>query len=80
MRSFIAILLVSSVLLTTYSGFAQTQGDLYKSFSLGILSSELGYDTGLGLEIGTPSLFKNRVSFRMRVNENWLEVYKAQYG
>jgi hypothetical protein len=61
-------------------GYSQVHPGLHRCFSLGVSASESGYDTGIGAEVGTPSLFANRISFRAKVNHNWLEIYKATYN
>jgi hypothetical protein len=76
MRTYVTLLFCLALMST--SGLAQTNANLTKSFSLALVCGELGYDTGVGLEFGTPSVFTNRISFRLLAYKNWLEVYKAQ--
>jgi hypothetical protein len=79
MKSLLKQLLFLIVVLTTQQGLCQVNPNLYKSFSFGVLAGEYGYDAGIGLELGTPSLFKNKICFRIKGTQNWLEVYKASY-
>lgn len=77
MKVFFTRLLLIGAVLVIQPGFAQVNADLQRSFSLALLCGEYGDDTGVGVELGTPSLFKTRISFRVRGSKNWLEVYKA---
>lgn len=79
MKTLLTKLFFISAVLAIPSASAQTHSNSYKSFSLGILGGEYGDDTGVGIEIGTPFLFNNRVSLRARANLNWLEAYKANF-
>jgi hypothetical protein len=80
MKRHIAPLVALVLALTTQDVFSQVQPALHKSFSLGILAGEYGYDMGVGVELGTPCLFKNRISFRIKANRNWLEPYNTIHG
>jgi hypothetical protein len=50
-----------------------------KAFSIGVLAGEMGYDSGIGIELGTPSIFNNSVCFRIKGNVSWFEQYKTVY-
>lgn len=70
--------LILSSILAARSCFAQVNTDLNKSFSFAILCGENVFDTGVGIEVGTPAI-NQRISFRVRANQNWMEAYKAKY-
>ena len=55
----------------------QSTEDPRRQCSFAITASRFGNDDGLGVEFGTPSLFANRLSLRMKANTVWLGSYKA---
>lgn len=79
MKALFTKLLFIGTALAIRPGFAQVNANLHNSFSVGVLCGTYGSDSGVGLELGTPSLFKNRLSIRVRGTKNWLEAYKATY-
>lgn len=79
MKALFTKLFFIGVILAIQPAYGQVHSSLYKSFSLGVLCGGYGHDTGVGIELGTPFLFNNRVSLRVRGNQNWLEAYKADF-
>jgi hypothetical protein len=47
-------------------------------FSIGISAGNLGFDSGIGIELSTPSVF-NGFCIRIKGGTSWLESYKAVY-
>lgn len=47
--------------------------------SIAVSAGEYGYDTGIGIEVGTPRIRNTNVYFRAKGNLVWFERYKAQY-
>jgi hypothetical protein len=79
-----SLLTITSFLFITLAyqqhGYSQVYSSLHKSFSFGVLGGEYGYDMGIGLEVGTPSIFKNRILFRIKATRNWLELYQISHN
>lgn len=48
-------------------------------FSGAVSVGHYGYDPTIAVELTTPSFYHNRLKFRLRVNLQWLEAYKATY-
>lgn len=55
---------------------AQDVNHLSKKYSVAVSFGQFGYDTGLGIEFGSPAFF-NRFHVRIRANKTWLESYNT---
>ena len=71
-----AILFCAIIFSVTCLAQPQSIDDPRKQCSFSITAGRFGSDDGLGVEFGTPSLFANRLSLRMKANTVWLESHK----
>lgn len=71
------ILLPLAILLTENTSAQRTLPE--DAFSVGVLAGEHGYDSGIGIEVGTPLILNTGFCFRIKGNISWLEDYKAAY-
>jgi hypothetical protein len=82
MRKSFRILIVVYIALPSSMLFAQESNRVYPEhnrYSLGVFAGELGYDVGIGAEIGSPTFSNNRLSVRLKGGINWLEQFKADF-
>jgi hypothetical protein len=82
MRKSLRILMVVTIALHVYGVNAQENNSYYplhNRYSIGFFAGELGYDAGLGAEVGSPSFSNNKLSLRLKGSINWLEQYKADF-
>jgi len=80
MKRFTAEILIALAMLPLQETIAQVDTTLYRSWSVGVVGGEQGYDPNLGLEATTRGLFNGRVCLRLRGNVIWMEAYKTYYG
>jgi hypothetical protein len=75
----IATLLLFCVALLSSETKAQDRSLPGNTFSVGISAGEYGYDSGVGIEVGTPCFGNIPLCLRLRATVSWLEWYKATY-
>lgn len=63
----------------TYAQDAPTAYIHINKFSGAVSGGHYGYDPAIGVELTTPSFYRNHLRFRVRANLQWLEAYKATY-
>jgi hypothetical protein len=49
-----------------------------RHFSIGISTGHYGIDAAFGIDLSTPSIVKDQISFRVKANFTWLENYKVE--
>jgi hypothetical protein len=79
MKTFIVAIQLALAILPVQATLAQVDTTLYRSWSVGVVAGEQGYDSNLGLEATTRGLFNGRICLRLRGNIVWMEAYKAFY-
>src|SRR5690349_10134790 len=78
----IQYLILLLMLLNSTGTYSQDKGLSYPGkarCSLAVFAGGYGYDSGIGVEIGSPAFSNNRLSVRLRGSTSWLEQYKAAY-
>jgi hypothetical protein len=71
------ILTIGIILIALQSVYGQVDSSLYRSWSVSAGGNEYGYDSGLGIELGTRGLVNGRLCFRVKANTVWMESYRA---
>lgn len=82
MKPIFKILPIFIFFITIKLGNAQDQIDhknTLNKISIGVSAGENGYNSKIGLELGSPTLIKDRFCINVKGNLNWLEQYKANY-
>lgn len=79
MKCLLNIIATAGFVLIIFTAHCQQTSPINRSFSIAALAGDYGYDTGIGLEVGTPTLMKHW-GFRLKGTKNWLEAYNAQFN
>lgn len=79
MKHLCKILILLMVWATFHSAYGQADTSTCKSFSFGLSAGNLGDDSGIGVEISSPTFCNDRLCVRLKGNAMWLEQYKAVY-
>jgi hypothetical protein len=76
----ILILCISTSTINLYAQHGSVKYPQQNRYSIAVFAGGLGYDAGVGLEIGSPAFSNNRLCIRLKGNINWLEEYKTTYN
>lgn len=71
------IVVIVMLFLSLHQVFGQVDSVLARSWSLSVGAHEYGYDTGLGGELGSPSIINGRVCLRLKASAVWSGSYWA---
>lgn len=61
------------------AAYGQADTSSCRSFSFGVSAGELGEDSGIGIEVSSPTFCNERLCIRLKGNVMWLEQYKSVY-
>lgn len=78
MKRIATFILLASVLITVHSN-AQGTFTPGKTFSIATSAGIHGFDSGVGLEVGTPCFKNTSLCLRIKGTVSWLEWYKATF-
>ena len=75
----VAVSTIVILFLSVNAVHAQYDSSLLRSWSVAVVANEYGYDSGLGLELGSPGFLNGRLSVRLKASTVWMESYRAIY-
>jgi hypothetical protein len=81
-RTLLCLLIFAIPALSANSIYAQEadSGHLQRNrYSFAVFAGGIGYDVGVGAEIGSPSFSNNRICVRLKGNIIWFEQYKVDF-
>jgi hypothetical protein len=76
---FFALAILTSFLASVHAWCQDSGYPQHNKYSFSVFAGELGYDAGIGAELGSPSFSNNKLCVRLKGNIYWLEDYKATY-
>lgn len=79
MKHLSKILILLTAWAAFHSAYSQADTSSCKSFSFGVSAGNLGDDSGIGVEISSPTFCNDRLCVRLKGNTMWLEQYKSAY-
>jgi hypothetical protein len=79
LQAWMLAILTSSVAIV----YSQDKDSLFprqNKYSIAVFAGGLGYDAGIGAEVGSPAFSNNRFCVRLKGNLHWLEQFKAAHN